>query len=213
MARIDNGILGCIKGKFGDAEGYIRNGIAYVRAKRRKTTQPPTVKQLAARKRMALINGMINTMTAFVGIGFEQIAKGQAFSANNAAKSYQLNHALLGVYPDLTIDHSKVVLSRGELQPAENATVEAFQNGLKFKWHCEPAGEQSYVWSTAMLLVYCPAINKSYFDLSGVKRNAREQVLELPPVFNGHSLHCYLSFITGDRTKIADSVYVGEVEI
>lgn len=160
-----------------------------------------------------LVNGLINTMTAFIGIGFEQIAKGQAFSANNAAKSYQLNHALHGVYPDLAVDYSKVLLSRGELPPAERATVEPFGAGLRFNWHCELVGKHSYAWSVAMLLVYCPAINKSFFDLSGVKRNAREQFLELPLAFKGHTLQCYLSFITGDRTRIADSVYVGEVGI
>lgn len=213
MARIDNGILGGLNGRVGDAEGYIRNGIAYVRARRRKTNQPPTEKQLAARQRMSLVNRLINTMTAFVGVGFEQAAKGQAFSANNAAKSYQLNHALYGVYPDLAIDYSKVLLSRGELPAAENATVAPFGTGLKFSWDCELVGEHSYAWSIAMLLAYCPAINKSFFDLSGVKRNAREQFMELPLAFKGHSLQCYLSFVTGDRTRIADSVYVGEVGI
>lgn len=99
------------------------------------------------------------------------------------------------------------------MPPAENATVEPFDAGLKFNWHCEPVGENSYAWSAAMPLVYCPAINKSFFDLSGVKRNVREQFLELPQAFKGHSLQCYLSFVTGDRKTISDSVYVGEIEI
>jgi hypothetical protein len=211
MGRLRNGILGGINGKIGDAEGYIRNGIAYVRAKRRKSNKPPTEKQLAGRQKMALVNRFINTMTAFVGAGFELVAKGQAFSANNAAKSYQLKYALEGEYPDLAVNYSKVKLSSGKLQPAEGAAVKVLVNGLKFTWECQAIAERVYYQSTAMLLVHCPALNLSFYDLSGLKRIAGEQLIELPLDFNGHSLHCYISFVTDDRKMIADSVYVGEV--
>ena len=211
MARIKNGILGGINGKIGGAEGYIRNGIAYVRIKRRKSNKPPTEKQKAARQRMSLVNKFINTMTAFVGIGFAQVAKGQAFSANNAAKSYQLRNSLEGTYPDQVINYGKVLLTAGELRPAENAAIEIFENGMKFIWDCDPMGDRNYQWSVAMLLVYCKALDRSYFDLSGVKRTAKEQFVELPPIFKGHDLQVYLSFITDDRKAIANSVHVAQV--
>ena len=51
MARIKNGILGGISGKIGDAEGYVRNGIAYIRAKKHKNKKAPSVKQLVARQK------------------------------------------------------------------------------------------------------------------------------------------------------------------
>lgn len=211
MARIKNGILGGISGKIGDAEGYVRNGIAYIRAKKRKSKKAPSVKQLAARQKMAVVNKFINTMTAFVGIGFSRIAQGQAFSANNAAKSYQLKNALDGAYPDLVINYSKVMLSMGTLQPAENAAVEWDGNRLRFSWHCDAISERFYNQSVAMLLVHCPELNKSFYDLSGVKRLAREQFVELPSDFSGRVLHAYLTFVTDERTMVSDSVYLGEI--
>jgi hypothetical protein len=208
MARIKHGILGGFSGVVGNVEGYVRNGIAYIRPKRRKTKKKPTIKILAARQRVSVVNKVVNAMTSFVALGFEGIAAGQAFSANNAAKSYQLLHALEGEYPDLTINYSKMLLSRGKLQPAELAAIELLDNGLKFSWHCEAISEHFYNQSIAMLLVYCPELNKSFYDLSGVKRLAREQYVELPADFIGKELHCYLSFVTDDRKMISDSMYV-----
>lgn len=208
MARIKNGILGGLNGTVGDAEGYVRNGIAYVRSKRRKTNKPPTAKVLAARQRMALVNRFINSTTLFVRTGFENVAKGKAFSANNAAKSYQLKNALEGIYPEMVINYSKVLLSRGTLEPAENAAVYPIPDGLMFTWDCSNIAENLYKRSVAMLLVHCPELQKSCYDLSGVKREAREQFIALPHQFIGRQLHCYLSFIAEDRKNIADSVYV-----
>lgn len=58
-----------------------------------------------------------------------------------------------------------------------------------------------------MLLVHCPGLNKSFYDLSGVKRLAKEQFVELPSDFNGRVLHAYLTFVTDDRVAVSDSVY------
>ncbi|WP_084241516.1 DUF6266 family protein [Pedobacter africanus] len=58
-----------------------------------------------------------------------------------------------------------------------------------------------------MLLVYAPALNKSFYILSGARRTAGTEFLELPDKFLHQQLHCYISFVADDRKAISDSVY------
>lgn len=47
MARLINGILGGFVGIVGNLEGYMLNGRQIIRSRRKKTSKPPTEKQLA----------------------------------------------------------------------------------------------------------------------------------------------------------------------
>jgi len=211
MGRLKNGILGGISGKVGDVEGYIVNGIAYVRARKRKTKKAPTQKQLWTRMRMAAVNQFINSMTAFVRVGYQNMAKNAAFSANNAAKSYQLRHAVSGEYPDAGIDFSKVMLSTGTLDVALNPSVETLANGFKFSWDMAGGSDSYNERAQSMLLAYSPELHKSFFKIGGSCRYTGLDILEIPDNVKGKALECYLSFAADDREKIADSVYLGSV--
>ncbi|TDQ09219.1 DUF6266 family protein [Pedobacter metabolipauper] len=211
MARIKNGILGGVQGCIGDVEGFIRNGEAFIRKRKKKSTVPRSVKQLANMQKMSVIGEMIHSMTSFVALGFELISKNQSFSANNAAKSYQLKHSLQGQYPNLNIDYAQVRLSEGQLPVAVNPIVNLMDNGVQFSWEID--ADQSYDRATprVMLLVYAPALKKSYYTLSGARKNAGTDFMELPDSFKGHELHAYISFITDDKNEISNSAYVGSI--
>ncbi|TDQ07130.1 DUF6266 family protein [Pedobacter metabolipauper] len=211
MARIKNGILGGVQGCVGDVEGFIRNGEAFIRKKKKKSTVPRSRKQLANMQKMSVVGEMIHSMTTFVALGFGLVSKNQSFSANNAVKSYQLKHSLQGEYPHLAIDYAQVRLSEGQLPIAVNASVNLADNGIEFSWEVD--ADQSYDRATprVMLLVYAPALKKSYYTLSGARKNAGTNFMELPDTFMGHKLHAYMSFITDDKNEISNSVYVGSV--
>ena len=211
MARINNGILGGIQGKIGNVEGYLWKGIPVIRAERRKTNKPPTEKQLIARKRMAVVSNFINTMTNFVRAGFEVFAQHETFTANNAAKSYQLLNAVQGEYPDFSINYAAVKVSRGVLPPAESPQVTPATNGLTFTWAVDPLMNFYNRQSQVMLLVYAPELNKSFYVLSGARRTAGTEFMELSDEFKNQELHCYIAFVADDRKAISDSLYVGEI--
>jgi hypothetical protein len=59
-----------------------------------------------------------------------------------------------------------------------------------------------------MLLVYAPALNKSFYILSAARRTAGTEFLELPDEFKNQELHGYISFIADDRKAISDSAYI-----
>ncbi|MDR3326517.1 MAG: DUF6266 family protein [Prevotellaceae bacterium] len=52
----------------------------------------------------------------------------------NAATSYTLANAIIGTYPDYEIDPSKVLVSRGSLTPAANASATSTGGSIEFSW-------------------------------------------------------------------------------
>ncbi|WP_285009842.1 DUF6266 family protein [Pedobacter faecalis] len=211
MARLTQGVFGGATGVAGDYECYIRNGIPYLRAKRRKTKKPATEPVRATRGAMSVVNRFVDTMTDFVRVGFELTARGEPFSANNAAKSYQLLHAVTGVYPDLRIDYPKVRLTQGSLPMPSGLGAERTLQGVAFYWWPDPNAENVLKRSQTMLLVYCQALNRSAFQIGGAPRYKSADLLEIPREFSGHALQVYIGFVSDNRQQISNSVWLGEL--
>ncbi|TDQ06184.1 DUF6266 family protein [Pedobacter metabolipauper] len=215
MGRLLNGIFGGFSGKVGDAEGYVINGVNYIRGKKKigkRKRRPKTV----AQSKMCAVNAFIDSMTDFAGEGFRLAVKGKLYNGsnmnkNNAAKSYQLNHAITGIKANWKIDYSAVRLTEGNLSPALSPTVTSNNEGIRFNWEYNPRTDFETGSNQVMVLVYCPASNQSFYTLYGAHRSTGTYVLEIPPTLKGMELETYISFITEDRNSIANSVYTGKI--
>jgi SAM-dependent methyltransferase len=213
MARIENGILGGFNGNLGPVEGYVRYGIAYVRTKKRKRTTPPTPREKIQRKRMEVVNKFVNSMTDYVRIGFEEAAQGKPISPNNAAKSYQLLHAVHGEYPNISINYSAARLTQGTIELPLNPIATAEGNGVRFNWSYNTSLNWSDRGARVMLLVYAEETGKSYYLFSGARMTEETDFLELPAEVKGMQLQVYMSFIADDRRSLSNSIYLGNLVI
>jgi len=211
MARIKNGILGGFSGRIGPVEGYIRKGVACIRSKKRKANGPVTKGQAANRSRMSVVNAFIDTMTEFVRMGFTPSTKDKNFTANNAAKGYQMDHALEGEFPDLKINYAAVQLSQGKLQMPLEPQVNVDQEGLLFSWQVDPHASYQNRRAQAMVLVYCPELHESCYSLTGARRTSCEELLLLPVELKGMELHAYLAFVSDDRNQVSNTTYLGNI--
>jgi len=221
MAKLTEGFLGAFQGVLGTAEGYIRKGVPMIRAKKRKSKKKATKKQLAQRYKMKVVNDFLTTMTPFVKTGFELVAQNERFTANNAAKSYQMLNALQGEYPNTTINYAAAMLTKGSLPLPVNPTATATADGIQFNWEFDPEAEKAYKRDQVMMLAYAPALEylpkkkkeKSIYVLSGARRKDQVDSLELPAYFHNTELQLYIAMISDDRKEISDSVYVGTLII
>ncbi|MES2455798.1 MAG: DUF6266 family protein [Bacteroidota bacterium] len=212
MARLLNGLMGGISGKIGNMEAYVLNGRTYLRAAKKIKNTAPTEKQLAARMRLNVVNRFINSMTSYVGVGFALFARDKTFSANNAAKSYQLKHAVNGEYPNFEIAYPNVLLSTGSYPMALNPVVSVLDACLQFNWELSPMDSAYTSNGQTMLLAYCPELQKSHYKIGGASRYSGIDSLSLPDTFKGKRLECYLSFVADDRKAISDSSYLGSLQ-
>lgn len=189
----------------------VRYGNAFVKMKSIKPVKERKPSQLEGQQRMKVVNGFINSMTEFVRIGFALEASKKPHSANAAAKSYQMLNAVTGLYPTLVIDYPKALLSKGLIDPPLNISVAVLANGLQFSWELNQRTSTYHKRSRVMLLVYAPALNKSFYSLSGARIMEKTDFMELPIAFKGQLLHIYLAFHSDDKKQINNSTYAGTI--
>lgn len=88
--------------------------------------------QVRQRTKFSITIEFLKPLTPFLRIGFQTYANKK--TAFNAAMSYNVNNAVKGEHPDLELDFSKILVSRGSLLPAENAAAIASGGNLNFTW-------------------------------------------------------------------------------
>ena len=210
MAKIAMGILGGFSGKVGTVVGSIWKGIATIRAYVANVTNPKTPAQLDQRAQFSLIGGFLRPLTSFLRIGFKSMAN--KMTAYNAAMSYNLDNAIMGLYPDYAIDYSMVKVSRGNLPGAYNAgTTSTVPAEIDFTWEDNSWDAGAVAEDKAMLVVYNPSKGLSVSVIGGNARDAGSQLITLPTVFSGDEVQCYLSFANG--SVCSDSQFLGAVDV
>lgn len=208
MAIANDGMFGPGQGKVGNLVYYMRNGKPIVR-KIGRTNKEPTDAQLDNRQRMKVANAFCKVMLPFIQYGFMQQVQGKDLNQMNVAVSYNRKNALKGVYPDISIDYPKVLLSEGPLLQADAAAVEVVEAGLKFSWYVDPQLHWPDNADQAMLLAYFPETDKTVYRLFGAERSAGSAVLEIGAPMLSEYTETYIAFISADRKNVSTSVYVG----
>jgi hypothetical protein len=218
MARNQNGIFGGFSGKIGNVVGCFRYGKYYLRSLPDKVHQPNTVKQLAQRMRFKLIQETLKPLNQFFRLGFGAYAVGR--SAYSAAMSYNLEHALMGTYPDISIDYPMIRVSRGSLPGVANASMQLENdNSITFEWESIVGGSGAKNNDIAVILLFDPLKKHVQWFSNAGKRVDRHAKILLSETSGNTKLHGYLCFInerflTGKilPENISDSFFCGILE-
>lgn len=212
MARLPKGLFGGFSGKLGDLVGYSLNGRDMVRTIG-KSTKPPTVKQLAVRQKIAILNRELSAMLAVINAGFELAVKGTDKNPFNEAVSYNFKHACAGSYPNISIDYSRLLVSKGSLPPAFEPKVNILPGGLEFTWGLDPLVHDNILNDRAMLLIYypdpdhLPASNEQVVCvLIGAQRRALKDFIELAPAYLTAPMVCYIAFVAEGGKSVSNSM-------
>lgn len=115
----------------------------------------------------------------------------------------------MGDYPDLEFNFEQILLSKGDLNHAEDLEVMQIPFGLQFNWKTDPKMAWPDAADQVMLLAYFPKHNRTEYELFGNSRISGTASLEIPPSLHGEYMETYMSFISADRTQVSDSVYTG----
>ncbi|WP_316788518.1 DUF6266 family protein [Pedobacter frigoris] len=210
MGKLNSGLFGAYTGKIGNLSFYQINEQNIVRTIG-KNTVPPSEAQLNTRQQMAVATIFVQSVLGFIKVGFKVVATNEKRYPFNMAVSYHKKYALIGTYPNVEIDYSKVILSQGDLLPAQQPLVSLVPEGLLFSWFTDPIHPEQSDLDQVMLMAYFPASKQPIYILAGAIRSAGSEILKIPLEMQTGFVETYISFITEDRTAVADSVYTGRV--
>lgn len=212
MGKISQGILGGFSGKVGNVIGGNWKGIDYMRVRPASVANPQTDGQVDQRSKFSTVLQFLQPLKGFIKIGFRNYAV--KMTEFNSAMSYNVQNAVIGVYPDFIIDFDSALLSRGGLTAALNPTVSSPAAGqVEFNWVDNSIDGNARPTDLAMVLAYNPTRNEAVFINNGAARSAGTQTLTVPNQYSGDTVHTFIAFISADGKDVSNSRYVGSVVV
>jgi hypothetical protein len=213
MATITNGILGPFSGIVGTVSGYSRNGKNFMRSRRRKTSSRMTPRRLAQQQKIKVCNEFTSP---FSGTGFFAKtfpAYGHSGTGFNRATSAIMNLAIVGTYPDTAIDYAKVLISKGPLPAAVNASAVAdTDKNILFRWEDNTGTGTAKANDKVILVAYFPDVKKAFFTIGAAMRKDGEALLKTTQE-RGKMAETWMGFLSNDEADAADSVYCGRLDL
>ncbi|WEK20501.1 MAG: DUF6266 family protein [Candidatus Pedobacter colombiensis] len=194
-------------GKLGNLVSYNLKGIKVIRHIG-KTSKAPTLAQLVIRQKMATVINFLRPCLAFINIGFEIEVLGSNKNQHNAAVSYNTKHATQGEYPNISLDYSKVLVSKGVLEPVLKPQAALTGTKLSITWEVDPDMNWGIINDRSILIIYCQELDCAIYELIGTRRSTGRNEIELPTNYLGKNLHIYIAFTASDRKSISNSVYI-----
>lgn len=208
MARLLNNSTGQLSGKLGTLVGAIWNGIPYVRSLPRKRTGRISEKEKNNRERFAAAQYWLKPILYFVRIGFQNYS--QTVVGFNAAKSWLMKNALEQNENGIIIHPSRMLVSYGDLPLPSNLRLGELNDGrLPVYWDVI---EKDYYHGNdqCMLLAYDVENKVASYSVTGQFRHTGTDSLMIYPM-KERTYHIYAAFISADRSRLSNSVYLGEV--
>lgn len=216
MAVFNGGPNGGFSGKAGSVVGYYQYGQWRIRglpkysAKNRKGSS----KQNICRSRFSKMQDFLGPVLPFIRNGFNLEAKRNHNSAHNSAKSWNMLNAF---NEEGEIDYTAFRFSMGNLPGAEDAAIEEQDDQLIISWrdNSGDTGEDKYLREDdqVMILVYDIKTPFTLGTMSGARRSAGQEIVKIERFKNLTEHHIWISFISDDRQRIANSRYVGMVRL
>jgi hypothetical protein len=212
MGKFLKGILGGFSGKVGNVIGAYWRGIDYMRSLPRKSNKPPTEAQLKQRMAFALVAGFLRPIGVLIKVGYQSY-KGKQ-TPMNAAFAYHLEHAVTGIYPNLTMDLPEVIISKGNLLAAFLPDVASSVAGeVTFSWINNAAVGSTDGTDKATVLIYNPTKNLFTYVQAAAIRSALTYTLEVPMDYSTDVVHAWIGFVKANGKEVSDSTYLGTVTV
>ena len=131
----------------------------------------------------------------------------------NKGYSYKIKNVFTGEYPNLSIDYSLVMLSRGDLPNAGSpSAISSAPGSLDFSWIDNTGKGKALKTDRAFVAAYCEEKNNWQYELDATNRKAGRYSLDVQ-AFSGKKVHGYIGFLSPDGTEVSDSLYTGIIEI
>ena len=201
MAKFYSSTFGAISGKHGSAVAVTRkDGTTYIRMYV-KPSNPRTDKQQAHRAKFALSSKAL--------VPFNPIFKDTIGIANgiSTARSYAFKNAIVGEYPNLSVDYDKLMFSFGPLEKLHNASATTNNGVVTINWDFHKM-YNCHANDSINLVLYNKDSNQAIHIKDVALRSEKISKIDIQDSWADSELYFWAYVTSGD--KISDSVFVGK---
>ncbi len=205
MAR-NKDLFGGASGRIGNVIAYEMYGKSYMRSLPGQFHDRKSVRQLAQRQRMQLVNAFLGPYKDVLRMTFQHQANGR--SAFHVAKSYNLLHAIEGAYPKQYVNYSKALVSMGKVPLPSNAEISQEPGGIRITWHNDL---QASPFDTLMVIANRRGEYNTAFKHTAVARQAGSYFWNIDLV-GGKTYDLWMVFRDYRERDFSNSFYLGAVD-
>jgi Family of unknown function (DUF6266) len=207
MAKLSQGINGAFSGKVGAVVGYTWKGIPVMRGRPSARTKPFTPKELNQQAKFRIMNRFLRPANSLLNVTFAHLAV--RMSAFNKAFSYNIKNAITGVAPNLAIDYTMALISRGDLPNADSPAVTSLSAGLlQFTWTDNSGKGKAKGTDKAFVAVFQEESGSWDYRVDITTRSQGKCEMEMKN-FPSKPVQTFIGFISADGKDASDSLYTG----
>lgn len=165
------------------------------------------------RARFAAVLAFMGPIKDVLNLGYKGQTAGRATGFNMGIQ-YALNYAVLGTYPNYTIDQSKVQIAKGTLQAPSNVQLSSTQaEELNISWSSQINILNAFGDDNLIILLYNETQHFFLIYTDVAVRADNSCTLNIPTDFSGQQVHAYLFYTMRDGTRQSLSTYVSPTTI
>lgn len=209
MARFIKGIHGSYQGKVGSVVGSSWRGIDYVRSLPKRSSKAASEGQMAQRIKFGMTTSFLKSIKDVLMLGYSD-SKQKGKTGYNVAFQHFIKNAILGTYPNYTINYAAVQIASGSLATLMGLEVlEVFPKVLNVNW--DPVGNRFNAFDDDQVFVvlYNPA-DHLFFAYEGMTRIDATMEITLPDSYTGKTIVGWIFNIHRDGLITSSSQYLGE---
>jgi len=206
MATIQN-LFDSGKGKLGNLVFYKVGGQGRVRTQAEHFHDRKSPAQLAQRQRLQVTTSFLKPFRDIIRITFAAEANGR--SAVHAARAYNMRNALTGEYPDISVEKSRALLSRGPLPVPVNAAVSAQPEGLLIEWDNSADAASHHPYDTLVVMALSAETGRSDYLFTEARRSDGRYLWKTALPIGNALPDVWITFRNRQETEMSNSMYAG----
>lgn len=217
MAILDPGQIGNFSGKVGRVVISPWKGLTVGRSVPKKSSKVATEVQLNQRSKFGLVTTFVSRFGDLIPLGYQSV-KGNV-SPYNIAVQYHLKNAVTGIYPDYSIDFTKVRLSApkgaNEIDGISTITTGAAVNyKVALAWELKQSQKPSSKDTDLLYVVFFNATEDNFMTYDGVaERSELTANLRLPQENITDVIHGWMFFVSADKKMVSHTKYLGIMKL
>ena len=208
MAQFKSTTFGKISGKYGEALATQSKttGKNYLRVSS-VPSNPRTPKQVEHRGKFGYINRVMRSFYPVLKV---------TFGGNTGIRqgiNIAFKNAILGEYPDYSLDYSKLIFTDGALYQTNEVTAQkSGESSVKIDWnYSKMAGNNPL--DQVNIICFNKDADQSVLDVAVATRDAVTFTDELPEIWIGGTIYCWIYFSSPDGTINSVSQFIGQVQL
>ncbi|WP_442590600.1 DUF6266 family protein [Pedobacter sp. AW31-3R] len=185
------------------------DGRTCAKKKNKKRTVAPKPKQLVVEKDTRVFANFMKPLKRFTLVGYGLEGKKLGMNPHNAMVSCNRRNSIQGEFPNRSVDCSKILMTKGSLPGTTAAEASVTDTGVAFTWDTKVPATAHFT-DQVILMAYFPQLKEARYSTGGRRRSIGKDFLDLAGIKKGSIAEIYISFVSDERTRISDSLHLGQ---